>query len=295
MQGLNWNDLRYVLAIGRGRRLVEAARMLGVDDTTVSRRLAALRKATGKRIFQRLPDGRLELTEAGRELAVLAERMERDIDRLANHGPDGEGQVLGMVRLTSVPLVVNRILAPAVDSLFGRHPRLQLELVADARDFSLTRREADMALRMARPKTGGTRVKARRIGTLPFGPYASAAYSGDDLPALPWVMYDERMSSLPQARWMAMAAKSGQTAPTRLNVGDIETALEAVAAGHGRSVLPRLVADGDARLRRLPEHRGATPLGRELWLLVHSELAELPGTKAVADWIDSTINVTHEV
>ena len=293
MQSPNWNDLRYVLAVGRGRTLVEAARLLGVDGTTVSRRLAALQKAAGKRIFQRLPDGRLELTGAGGELAVLAERMERDIGRLAWDGPDDEGLVHGMVRLTSVPFVVNRILAPAVDTLFGLHPRLQLELVADARDFSLTRREADMALRMARPKTGGTRVKARRVGTLRFGPYASSTYSRQDAVSLPWVMYDERMSSLPQARWMAMAAKSGQTAPTRLNVGDIETALEAVAAGHGRSVFPCLVADGDARLRRLPVDGEASSLGREIWLLVHLDLAELPGTKAVASWIDSIIHATH--
>ncbi len=285
MQDLNWNDLRYVLALSRGRKIAAAARLLGVDQTTVSRRLNALHKTTGQRIYQRRADGMLELTKSGAELATVAERMERDIQALGGDTGRTDHAVAGVVRLTSVPLVTNRLLAPATNDLFVRHPELQLELVADSRDFSLTSREADMAVRLARPKTGGTRVKARRIGTLHYRPYAAAHHAPRNIPALPWVEYDDQMSDLPQARWMAANARAEPTAPSRLKVSDIETALEAVAAGHGRSLFPRQIGDKDERLRASAAPSESALLARDVWLLVHGELHNLPRTKAVADWL----------
>src|SRR5262249_17208411 len=158
MQMLNWNDLRYVLAISRGRTWAAAARLIGVDDTTVARRLNAVQQAIGARLYQRLTDGTLQLTTPGERAALHAERMEREIGVLAASLAGEEDVVSGTVRITSVPIVVNHILVPAAQILLKRHPKLRLEFVADARDLSLTRREADLALRLARPRTGGTKV-----------------------------------------------------------------------------------------------------------------------------------------
>lgn len=284
MQIRNWSDLRSLLAIKRHDRLAAAARWLRVDDTTLSRRLAALQAAAGRRLYRRLPDGRLALTEAGEALAQVAERFERDIGAL--EGEDSRDGAAGIVRLTAVPLVINRILVPALDRLFARHAGLRLELIAESRDLSLTRREADLALRLARPKTGGLRVKARRVGALGYGAYDAA---GAPPGPRPWVTYEETMAHLPQARWMAAAIRRGDGRAAALRVNDVEAALEAVAAGLGRSMLPSVVAARDPRLRRLPPPDGPASPCRELWLLVHAELSDLPRIRAVAGWIDEIL------
>jgi DNA-binding transcriptional LysR family regulator len=286
MQMLNWNDLRYVLALSRGKTLGAAARLLGVDDTTVARRLVAVQETIGARLYQRLPDGTLQLTTAGERAALHAERIEREISAIDASVAGADDLVSGTVRVTSVPIVVGHILVPAAQTLFERHPKLQLELVADPRDLSLTRRETDLALRLARPKTGGTRVLACRVGTLRYGVYASAACSMRDVKMLPWVNYDEAMAHLPQARWMAVTAARSNQRIAAVRVNDAEALLEAVLAGLGRSLLPCVIADRDSRLRRLGPRDGAPVLSRELWLLTHSDLRRLGRIEAVVNWIE---------
>ena len=185
MQTMNWNDLRYILAVSRGRTLAAAARLLGVDDTTVARRLVAVQEMIGVRLYQRLADGTLALTTSGERAALHAERMEREISALGDALSGADDMVSGTVRVTSVPIIINRMLVPAAPTLLKRHRELHLEFVADARDLSLTRREADLALRLARPKTGGTKVTARRIGTMRYDVYASALCSARDAKMLP--------------------------------------------------------------------------------------------------------------
>jgi DNA-binding transcriptional LysR family regulator len=284
---MNWNDLRYVLAVSRGRTLAAAARLLGVDDTTVARRLTAMQETIGVRLYQRLADGTLQLTASGERAALHAERIEREVGRLAAGLAGADDRVAGTVRVTSVPIIINHVLVPAAQILLKRHPQLQLELIADARDLSLTRREADLALRLARPKTGGIRVTARRIGTLRYEVYGPAACSAAEARTLPWITYDEAMAHLPQARWMAAAAagNDGKIASVRMN--DAEAVLEAVIAGLGRSLLPCVVADGYSRLTRLGAK--GRPLSRELWLLAHSEMKTLGRIEAVLDWIEQTV------
>jgi DNA-binding transcriptional LysR family regulator len=286
MQMMNWNDLRYILAVSRGRTLAAAARLLGVDDTTVARRLVAVQEMIGVRVYERLTDGTLQLTPSGERAALHAERMEREISALDDALSGADDMVSGTVRVTSVPIIVNHVLVPAAQALLKHHPELQLEFVGDARDLSLTRREADLALRLARPKTGGTKVTARRVGTMRYYVYASASCSAREAKMLPWVTYDEAMAHLPQARWIAATAVRNDERIAALHVNDAEAVLEAVIAGVGRSLLPCVVADGDTRLRRLGGKRRASALSRELWLLMHSELRRLGRIEAVVEWIE---------
>jgi len=286
MQAASWNDLRYVLAISRGRTLAAAARLLGVDSTTVARRLSAVQDTLGARLYQRLADGTLRLTSAGERATLHAERIEREIAALGTALAGAGSAISGSVRVTSVPIIVNRILLPAAPALLERHPGLQLELVAEARDVSLTRREADLALRLARPKTGGTRVIARRVGALRYDVYASARHSMRAARNLPWITYDDAMNHLPQARWIAATAARDNDEVAALHVNDSEGMLAAVIAGLGRSLLPCVVADGDTRLRKLGARHGPAALTRELWLLAHSELRTLGRIEAVVDWIE---------
>jgi DNA-binding transcriptional LysR family regulator len=287
MQQTNWNDWRYLLAVARSQTLAGAARRLGVDDTTVARRLATLQQRLGVPLYQRSPEGTLALTRAGERAVLRAERIEREFGALGAELTGLDGMAAGAVRLTAVPIVANRILVPASAALLTHHPGLQLDIIGEARDLSLTRREADLALRLARPQTGGTRVLARRIGALHYAAYAPAACPPREAEKLPWITYDEAMAHLPQARWIAARAADRGEAIAALRVADADSVLEAVIAGLGRSLLPAAIAEGETRLRRIGSGRSAPALSRELWLLVHRELKSLARIEAVIDWIEA--------
>ncbi len=288
MRSLDWNDLRYLLAVARGGTLAGAAKALGVDDSTVSRRVARLEARIEARLFERAGDGRLRPTPAGAAAVERAERMELEVEGLRDSVTGADTVCAGTVRLTSVPLLVNRLLVPALPGLLDRHPALHLELVADPSDLSLRRREADMALRLARPRSGGRSVLARRIGTLGYEVYAARSLSAAAAADLPWVTYDEAFAHLPQARWIAADLECGGTA-ARFVVNDGEALLEAVAAGLGKSLLPSIVAQRDPRLARLAATDGNPVLERELWLLVHRELRGLARIEAVSDWLSGLV------
>ena len=283
----NWNDLRYLLAVQRGRTLAAAARRMGVDDTTVARRLRALQAGAGTALFQRDGSGAIRLTPAGAAMAARAEAIEHQV-ALIGSGASGDDAVAGNVRITAVPLIANRLLAPAAGDLLAAHPHLRLELIPDSRDLSLTRREADLALRLARPKTGGTQVKARRLATLDFAAFARRGGRR----TLPWISYDEAMAHLPQARWMAADARGDETATSGLRVHDAETAWEAAAAGLGRTLLPVALATRDRRLTDVAGPRRAEAMTRELWLLSHADQVGLARIAAVTTWLEALVATT---
>jgi DNA-binding transcriptional LysR family regulator len=289
MQLKNWNDLRYLLAIKRGATITAAARLLSVDDTTVSRRLATLQAASGSTLFSRQPDGRLRLTANGDAIAQCAELMERQVDLANENLGAGHGQYAGSVKLTSVPIVANRLLVPAIGRLLDRHPALQLELIPESRDLSLTRREADLAIRLARPSTGGASVKARCIGMLRYSIYAARPCSVKAAAKLPWITYDDSLAHLPQAKWIAKAASGSAGKIYRLRVHDAETAMESVLAGLGKTLLPTVIGQREPRLQRL-EADARSPLpSREMWLLGHADQADLGRIVAVVSWLDNVV------
>lgn len=151
MQDLDWDDLRFVLAVARGRSLAGAARRLRVNESTVGRRVARMEQRLGARLFERIA-GSLTPTEAGDRVIAGAERVELELQAVAGAVSGTDRLAAGSVRLTAVPIVVNRILVPALPSLLSAHPDLRVELIAEPRDLSLTRRETDIALRLARPE-----------------------------------------------------------------------------------------------------------------------------------------------
>ncbi|MBZ9672473.1 LysR family transcriptional regulator [Mesorhizobium sp. ES1-3] len=289
MHDLDWNDLRHVLALAREGSFAAAGRRLGLDPTTVARRLRAIERALGVRLFERGAEGEMRPTQAGEIAADRAEAVEAEISGLALAVEGADSEIIGTVRVTAVPILINRVLIPAIANLVARHPGLRLELVADPHDVSLTRREADIALRLARPgPETGSRIIARRIGTLAYAPYAARHLSVPDLPGqipdLPWLTYEDGMASLPQARWIAGVARKDGYA--QLAVNDAEPLLQAVLAGLGRSLLPCIVADRIAALARMPADPFPT---RELWLLTHPDLRHLARVAAVTAWIEATI------
>ena len=287
MQALDWNDLRHVLALAREGSHAAAARQLGVDPTTVTRRLRAIEAALGVRLFERGADGDMCLTQAGEIAAKRAEAVEAEIGGLKAAVQGADASASGTVRVTAVPILINRVLVPAAAELMVRHPQLRVELIAESRDLSLTRREADIALRLARPSDDtGNRVLSRRIGTLAYAVYVGSNVQADT-EKLPWLTYEDGMAHLPQARWIAKAAeKNGGLSAVAVN--DAEAVLQAVQAGLGRSLLPCIVADHVLGLRRVSVDEAEFP-EREIWLLTHPDLRHLARIAAVLAWIETSI------
>ena len=278
LRDLNWNDLRFLLAIERGNSLAGAARRLGVNESTVGRRLAEAEQRLGARLFERSL-GAFSPTEAGRTVLSGAERVEREVQAVEAAVSGSDRLAAGLVRVTSVPLVVNRLLMPALPPLLRAHPQLRVELIAEPRDLSLTRREADIALRLARPARE-LRVFARRIGRLDYGIYAPARKTRRDLP---WITYEDAMAALPQWRWISDQAGDADAAPHPVTVNDAEAILQGIKAGLGKSLLPLAIAEREPGLRRLDP--GPPALSRELWLMVHPELRSLTRVRVVMEWL----------
>ena len=283
MQIRNWHDLQILAALRRGGSIAAAARLLGVDQTTIGRRLNALQEAAGVALLVRTGDRRLVLTDLGVEVAERALAMEREADAATALLGAGRQAVAGTVRLTAVPMLVSRVLTPAAASLLSDHPDLTLELIPENRDLSLTRREADLALRLARPESGGNSVKARKLGDLRYGVYAA---SGTETAPRRWVLFEDAMAHLPHARWLDRQARRDGQEAGGLRVGDGETALEAVAAGLGRSILPVMIAARDHRFRRIDATGAEGPPEREVWLLSHAHQPNAAAIRAVSVWLD---------
>ena len=272
---MDWDDLRYILAIARASTLAAAARRLGVDQTTVARRLAAAEAALGTRLYERRA-GSLYPTESGQTAIAHAARIEHDVDALERGASDSDVDAAGSVRVTAVPVLVNRLLAPSLPDFCAGYARLRLELMAEARNVSLTRREADIALRLARPEGAGS-LLTRRLGYLAYAVYGPRRGASKHLK---WITYEEGLSHLPQARWIA-ARRDEEVAPVL--AGDTETIMHLVRAGLGKSLLPRFAADRDPHLKCL-SGAGAV-LTRGLWLLTHRELHHTARVAAVVTWL----------
>lgn len=274
---LDWDDLRPILAVARGGTLAAAAKGLRIDATTVGRRIQAAETALGVRLFDRI-DGRYTATAAG-ELAIRhGEAIEREVLALEGQVAGQDQSLEGSVRVTSVVMLVNNLLAPCLPALLAEHPKLRVELTGSNVNLSLTRREADLALRLGRPSDGSDRL--RKVGVLDYGVYGARAL-GDAAQSLPWLSYDEDLSHVPEAVWLRKQLAPGEAPLVCVNQAD---ALRHLAAGGlGRAVLPRLVAEGQEALHCLS---GPEPVvSRDIWMVVHPELRKTARVSAVVNWI----------
>ncbi|WP_205032087.1 LysR family transcriptional regulator [Hwanghaeella grinnelliae] len=278
--------MRFVLAIVREGTLSAAGRSLGVDQTTVTRRLAALEEGLNARLFDRR-DGRLIPTPAGEEVITRAERAEVELAALERDVAGRDTKPGGLVRMTSVPTLSNRLLAPRVGLLFETYPDIDLDLIAEPATLSVTRREADIALRLTRPTEDG--MIARRLGAIRYAPYARSDLAdrvdgaegrrGAGDADLAWITYEESFAAIPQAKWIA---KEGKEPLSPLRVNDGEPILQAVLAGLGRSLLPVFVGEAEPGLTRLSD----PVTSRDVWLVVHPHVRRSARIDAVVGWID---------
>ena len=276
--GLDWEDLRYFVALARHGSLSGTARALRVNHATVARRVASLETKLGRSLFDRRADG-YALTADGK--AVLDEAQAMDEAALSVlRRLDAGTELSGLVRLTAARVLAEGFIIERLGELHKRYPALDLELISDARVISLARRQADIALRLGSPKDSD--LVGRRVAKISFGFYASSAYRDQlakgKVPEL--IGYDADSDFIFEAAWLAREYPHMRFV-FRTN-SQISQAV-AARAGYGVALLPRYLAVNDPGLvkvslgQRIPE--------RDVWLLVRRDLANVPRIRAVADYL----------
>jgi DNA-binding transcriptional LysR family regulator len=285
MQGMDdWNDFRLVLAIARGGSLSQAARVLGVAHSTTFRRLADLEARLGVRLFERLPAGAYAPTRAGERMAAAAERIETETAALGRDLLGADLRLSGRLRVTCSESLALQILTPAVAEFRRAHPGITLDLVVDNRVLSLSRREADVAFRVARPKEPD--LHGRKLADVGWTLYATPELLGEgaalDLAALdrlPFVGWEESVSGVNTADWLARRVP--ETAFV-YRTNSVINQMAAAREGIGVALLPCYLGDAESRLARawpepLPE------LTRELWIVTHADLRRTARVRAFMD------------
>ena len=275
---LDWEDLRYFVALARRGTLSATARDLRVNHATVARRVASLETAVGHPLFDRRADG-YALTGNGK--AVLDEARAMDEAALAVlRRLDAGTELNGLVRIAIGRVLAERFLIDRLHAFHARYPAIDLEIIGGSRIVSLARREADLALRYGSPKDSD--LIARRVATIGFGLYASPAYR-DKLAAgaVPtFIGFDEESDFVAEAAWLTQEFAERRFA---LRSSSQTTQAAAARAGFGVALLPRYVAAGDPDLapvslaKALPE--------REVWLVVRRDLRNVPRVRALADYL----------
>ncbi len=286
-QGLHdarWDDVRFFLEAYRQRSLGAAAARLGVDTSTVSRRLSALETSLGVRLFERTREGLLPARAAERVLAA-AESIEAAHGRLTRDASEVDAQAQGIVRLTADPGVAEVFVAPALVRLRARFPEIFIELDASTRPRDLTRHEADLALRSVRPQ--GSELITTKVVSCRWVPAGSPALveqlgrvaSWHDAP---WLIWDRDFVSFAPARWVAAHAGKAKAV---LRTSHFSAQLAAAESGLGLALVPTLFIGArrlqPARFRKVMASSVSTCPAAELWLVGHRILRDVPRVAAV--------------
>ncbi|MBY4637211.1 LysR family transcriptional regulator [Sphingopyxis sp. XHP0097] len=284
---MDWDGLQYFLMVARHGTLARAAQALHVDPTTVSRRVGALEKALDQTLFERVPAG-FTLTAAGRALVPHAEAMAAAAARV--HAGEGRAALSGQLRISVSEGFGNSFIAPRLGAFAAAHPELEIDLVASSGFLNPSRREADMAILLARPRKGP--LITRKLADYSLGLYAPAERQD----------WTEAVEAAPLSR--AAIPVIGYIpdilyAPELDYLGEIEPGLRAtirsssilaqrrmIAGGSGVGVLPCFLAEGDPALMRV---RRAQTIARSFWLALHRDVAQQPRIRAFIDWLDSEV------
>jgi DNA-binding transcriptional LysR family regulator len=286
---LDWDDLRFFLAIAEHGTLSGAAKALEVTQPTVGRRLTAFEERLGARLFAR-SGARIALSDVGRAVLSHAERMREHALCAETLASGRDAGVQGVVRVTAAEWVVRSLLSPRLLPLLSRHTRLTIELVADTRHLSLVMREADIALRPSR--FGQQEIVQRSLGELRFGLYASSAYLktrgtpdfSRGAPGHDFITFTDEVVPEVERSWLGALMADARTV-ARCN--GREPMAQMAAAGLGIACLPVALAE---LTQGLVELRTSTPgPARKLWLGVHREARKTARIREVAQFLSATL------
>lgn len=284
-----WDDLQAFLAVARAGQLTAAARRMGVEHATLSRRITRLEADLGVSLFDRGPTG-YDLTLDGHSLVPRAEQVERIALGIWSGQPDRDAGLTGTVRVGAPEAVGTFCLAERIGELALTHPSLSIELIATPRAFSLSKREADLAIGLSPPATG--RLHGRRISNYELGLYGSITYLDrfgtpvtlDDLKMHRYVGYIDDLIFSPELDYFAGALPGLEPS---IRISNVITQMIATQSGAGLCILPCFMADRQADLVRVTPD--IVKIVRAYWLLTHSDLRKLRRIRVASDFIGTIL------
>ena len=272
---LPWDEFRLVKAVADTRSLAGAGGALGVNTSTVFRRLGALEKRLGARLFERGRAG-YALTPAGEEMVELAERMAEDVTAFERRIAGRDLKPSGELRVTTPDSLFVHALAPMLARFKQAYPDIRLDVVVANHALNLSRRDADIAVRATAnpPET----LVGRRVADIAFAAYGRRDGPHETLPGAHWIGYGESMSQFWPNGWLR--DRTGTEPCYRINT--VMGMAEAVRAGPDIGPLPCFIGDHDADLVRLSD--ADTSHGEGLWLLTHADLRSSARVRAFLDF-----------
>lgn len=284
---MDWNDLKYFIAVAKSGSLTQAASDLRVSQSTVSRRIAELEVEVGAILFQRHQTGYF-LTDEGREMLPHAEAVEMSIMAFERAATTLDESPTGTVRLATSENLATDLIIPALPAFRELYPGICLELLTSTATAELDRREADIALRVVRPTKGNLTV--RRVGRMTYSVYGSRDYIkshppiGDNpLAGREFIAWDNSHSYMPAAMWLA---KEHPECKVGLITSSLPAQIAAVRAGLGLAVIPDFLAVNDHFVRVIPPNQ---LFEADLWLVTHADLVASARIKAVSDFISKQV------
>lgn len=282
---MDWDNLRYFLELSRAGKLTAAARRLGVDHTTVSRRIQALEKSMDMTLFVRASVG-YSLTEAGRTLLLQAEAMESAFSAIEQARAGQHDSLSGQVRIGVTEGYGSVMLAPQLAELTRRYPNLGIDLLAVSRMVQLSRREADIVITLERPERGPFIIT--RLTDYVLKLYASTSYleqhppikHRDDLRQHTFVSY---IDDLLYSKELLYLDEIGKPRHVALRSTSILVQQQATSAGAGIAILPSFAADADPHLRCVLGDQVA--FTRTFWMLMPIELKDIARMKTTWNFL----------
>lgn len=281
----DWNDLRHFLAVAREGSTLAAARTLRVSQSTVHRRLAALERQLGCRLAERHPTG-YRLTVLGQQLQRFAEHMEEDAAALQRHVAASNKEMAGSIRVTCSTAVGHRLMKSGLlDRFTTRYPRLKVELLMTERLLSMSKGEAEVAIRGGEPTDES--LVGKKIADVAWGIYATHAYvarhgapkSPEDINRHCLIGFTDGIANHKAARWLRAVAPRARICGES---GNIPSVLLALKSGAGLAPLPAPVGDNDDELECV---LGPIPeLSYPMYLLTHRDLRREPRVSAFFDF-----------
>jgi DNA-binding transcriptional LysR family regulator len=282
----DWNDLKAFLAVARGGSSLAAAKSMGVNQTTVARRIEALETALGAKLFERGQTGS-RLTAAGQELLADAEGVERAAAVVEARARAQQRDLSGTVRITCTEIIGNAFLTPALGLFRVQHPEVQIDLDLSDRMVDLEGGEADVAIRAGATLTDSDLV-ARKITDFVFALYCSSAYAArKGVPAACCDLADHdliagealagELPGMPEMLRYAGGAKPAARSNSLVNL------MHAVRAGIGIAPLPCILADADDRLVRCSQP--ILPAQATAWIVTRRDVREIPRVRVLLDFL----------
>ena len=288
----NWDDVRFFLAVQREGNLARAGTALRMDATTVGRRLQQLEQQLDARLFDRTTRG-FVLTSAGHRLLPRAEGIEREVLAVDRDLAGDDHRLEGTVRLTATEMMTTRFIAPYLSKFHARYPRIELDVRCSNRAVDLARREADIALRLARPRQDDIVVK--KLFEIHLALYASAEYvdrfgmpDPSNLQGHRFLAFSDTNAFRRENEWLGEHVDNDQIV---FRSDSVSSVMSATQGGLGIALLPCHPADDVPGLVRTPLQ--GSPQPRIVWQAVHQDLVGVSRIRAVLDWLGRLFAPRH--